>query len=253
MASNAIWWLGTLLLAIILIRSVQAGLHRRFPLFYLYIGSVLLKEIVGLLSYEFVPSFYEPLYWPTELATIVASYAVIVEIFRRSLKHNPGIANKSQKALFLLFAVASGYAATDILHGGFASASRAIAELGRDLRYIEGLLLVAMLWLFVRYRVSLGRNLLGLIGGYAFWVALNVVNLSFWFLPGNESSNFLRRLLPITYVATLTIWCFTLWSAQPEPVHPNERVVERDYELLAASTRAAFARTSARLMKVIRP
>ena len=151
-----------------------------------------------------------------------------------------------------MFVLTLSYAATDLLHGQFASASRAIAELGRDLRYIEGALLLVMLWLFVRYRILLGRNLLGLIGGYSFWVGLNVVNLALWFLPGNGFSVFLRRLLPITYVATLTIWCLALWSSQPEPAQSAENAIERDYELLAAKTRAALARTS-RLVRVMKP
>jgi uncharacterized membrane protein len=253
MQSNLIWWTGTSLLALILIRGVQAKLLQRYPLFYRYIGCVLLKEIVGLLSYHFAPSFYEPLYWPTELATIVASYAVIIEIFRSSLRHNPGIAAKSQKFLFVLFAFAASYAATDILHEGFVSGAHTIAELGRDLRYIEGVLLVVMLWLLVRYRISLGRNLLGLAGGYSFWVGINAVNLALLFLPGTGFSDLLRKLLPITYVATLTIWCFALWSCQPEPVQPNENAIERDYDVLAANTRGVLARTSARFMKALRP
>jgi hypothetical protein len=253
MEMNVIWWVGTSLVAAVLIRGVLVGHLRRFPFFYAYMSCVLLKEIVGLLSYQFATNFYEPLYWRTELATIVASYAVIVEIFRQSLRHNPGIARKAQKLLLAVFALTVSYAATDILQGQFATASRAIAEVGRDLRYIEGALLLVMLWLFVRYRILLGPNLLGLIIGYSFWVGLNVVNFAFLFLPGNEFSVLLRRLLPITYVATLTIWCVALWSSRPEPVQPTEGAIERDYELLAAKTRSILARSSARLVRVMRP
>jgi hypothetical protein len=155
--------------------------------------------------------------------------------------------------LFAVFVLTLSYAATDLLHGRFASGSRAIAELGRDLRYIEGALLLVMLWLFVRYRILLSPNLLGVIIGYSFWVGLNVVNLALWFLPGNEFSVLLRKLLPITYQAALTIWCFTLWSMQPEPAQPAESAIERDYEVLAAKTRAILARTSNGLARVMRP
>jgi hypothetical protein len=253
METHVIWWVGTSLVAAILIRGALVGHLRTYPLFYSYIGCVLLKEIVGLLSYRFAPNFYRPLYWSTELATIVASYAVIVEIFRQSLRHNPGIARKAQKLFLAAFALTVSFAATYLLQGRFATVSRAIAEVGRDLRYIEGALLLVMLWLFVRYRISLGPNLLGLIIGYSFWVSLNIVNFALLFLPGNEFSALPRRLVPITYVATLTIWCVALWSSRPEPVQPTERAIERDYELLAAKTRFVLARTSDRLVRVIRP
>jgi len=229
------------------------GLLRKYPLFYAYISCVLLKEIVGLLSYQFARNFYEPFYWPSELATIVASYAVIVEIFKQSLRHNPGIAHKAQKLFLAAFALTVSFADTDLLQGRFATVSRAIAEVGRDLRYIEGALLLVMLWLFVRYRILLGPNLLGLIIGYSFWVSLNVANFALLFLPGHEFSALPRRLVPITYVATLTIWCVALWSSRPEPVQPTEGAIERDYELLAAKTRSILARTSDRFVRVTRP
>ena len=252
METNVVWCVGTSLVAVLLIRGALTGLLRRYPFFYAYISSVLLKEVVGLWSYRFAPSLYQPLYWLTELATIVVSYAIIVEIFRAGLRHNPGIANNSQKLLISIFVLTFSYAATDLLHGRFASAFRAIAELGRDLRYIEGALLLVVLWLFIQYRISLGRNLLGLIAGYSFWVGFNVVNLMLWFLPGNGVSVLLRRMLPITYVATLGIWCVALWSSQPEATKPAEGAIERDYELLATKTRTILARTS-HLLKVLRP
>jgi hypothetical protein len=249
METHIIWWVGTSLVAAILIRGALVGHLRTYPLFYSYIGCVLVKEILGLLSYRFAPNFYRPLYWSTELATIVASYAVIVEIFRQSLRHNPGIARKAQKLFLAAFALTVSFAAADVVQGRFATVSRAIAEVGRDLRYIEGALLLVMLWLFVRYRILLGPNLLGLIIGYSFWVSINVANFALLFLRGNEFSALPRRLVPITYVATLTIWCVTLWSSRPEPVQPTERAIERDYQLLAAKTRSALARTSDRLMR----
>jgi hypothetical protein len=253
METHAIWWMGTSLVAVVLIRGALVGNLRRYPLFHFYISCVLVREVVGLLSYRFAPNFYRPLYWLTELATIVASYAVMVEIFRQSLRHNLGIARKAQRLLLAAFALTVSYAATDLLTGRFANATRGIAEVGRDLRYIEGALLLLLLWLLVRYRILLGPNLLGLIIGYSFWVGLNVINLALVFLLDNEFSAFARRLVPITYVATLTIWCVALWSSRPEPVQPTEGAIERDYDLLAGKTRSILARTSDRLVRAIRP
>jgi len=253
METNLVWSLAVSLEAIVVVRGVLTGLVRRYSLFYAYISCVFLREIVGLFSYQFAPNFYEPLYWPSEFATIVASYAVILEIFRQCLKHSPGIARTARKLLLAVFVLTVSYAATDLLHEQFASASRTIVELGRDLRYIEGALLLLVLWLLLRYRILLAPNILGVIIGYSFWVGLNVVNVGLWFLPGNEFSMLLRRLLPITYLATLAIWCCMLWSAQPEPVHPPENAIERDYEVLATKTRAILTRTSNRLAKVMRP
>jgi hypothetical protein len=253
MDTKLIWWSGVALDAAILSRGCWTGLLRRFPLFYTYIGCVVVKEIIGLLSYQWAPRFYEPLYWPAELATVLASYAVIIEIFRQVLKHNPGTARLTQNVLLVVFAFMLAYASSDLLHAGSPSLSRATVELARDLRYAEGALLLVMLSFFVRYRISASSNLLGLILGYALWVGINIITLALWFLPGNGLSLGLRTLLPLSYNMALLIWCVTLWAIQPNPVQPPENDVERDYELLATKTRGIFARVSSGLVRTMRP
>ena len=183
MLANFIWFGAIALETVILLRGSTTGLLKKYPLFYSYIGCVLVKEIIGLITNVFAPKLYEPLYWPTELATILASYAVIIEVFRCATRHKPGIRRLTQNALLSVFILTLAYAASDLWHGGFTFLSRAIAELGRDLRYVEAAILLVMLWLLMRYRIPLGRNLRGVIVGYSFWVGLNVVNLAFWFLP----------------------------------------------------------------------
>ena len=253
MLANFIWWTAIALEVVILLRSGLTGLLKKYPLFFSYIGCVLLTEIIRLLTNALAPKLYEPLYWPVELVTILASYAVMIEIFRWSTRHKPGIRRLTQRALLTVFALTVAYAASNFVHGKFSSPSRAVAALGRDLRYVEAGILLLMLWLLLRYRIPLGRNLRGLLIGYSFWVGVNVVNLALWFVPGNEFSILLRRLLPATYLFTLGIWCVTLWSVYPEPVQPAETKIERDYELLAAKTQAVLARASTRLARIMRP
>jgi hypothetical protein len=189
---------------------MRQALLKKHPLFYAYVGCVLLIEVLRFCSYKFTQSFYSAFYWDSELVTIVASYGVIFEIFRQALRHNPGVARLAQKFLLVLFVIAVTFAGSGPPHGGFTSIPRATADLGRYLRYLEGALLFVMLWLFGRYRISFGRNLLGLTVGYSFLVGLDVMNLAFLSFPGNELSIVLRRLLPVTFVATLTIWCAAL-------------------------------------------
>jgi hypothetical protein len=253
MSTNLIWWSGIAIETVILLRGVMTGLLRKYPLFYTYIACVLVKEIIGRLTYRFAYELYEPTYWPAELATILASYAVIIEIFRWSVRHNPGIRRLTQNTLLSVFAFTVAYAGSDFIHGSFGSFSAATLELSRDLRYVEAGILLVMMWLFVRYQITLGRNRLGVMVGYSFWVGVNVMNLAFWFLPGNESSPLLRGLLPATYLMTLIIWSVALWSPQPEPVRPSATEIERDYEFLAGKTRAILERTSSQIARIMKP
>jgi len=252
MGTNFIWWCAIALEAALLWRGATSQLLKKYPLVYAYIGCVLLIEILRFCCYRFAPNSYPSLYWNSELVTILASYAVIFEIFRQGLRHNPGVARLAQNLLLVVFVIALTYAASDLLHGGFASVPRATADLGRYLRYIEGGLLFVMLWLFGRYRISFGRNLLGVTLGYSLLVGLDVLNLAFLSFPGNEFSIGLRKLLPITFLITVAIWCATLWSYQPDPVQPAENALERDYDLLAAKTRAVLAHMSARVARTLR-
>jgi hypothetical protein len=253
MDSILIWWSCVSIEVILLVRGALGGLLRKYPFFYAYIGCVLLREIVGLLSYRFGADVYAGLYWPGELVTITASYAVIVEIFRQSLNRNAVVARIAQSLLIAVFAGALIYAASDLLHGKASSLPRTIAQLARDLRYMQGAPLLVMLWLFLRCRVLIERHLLGLTLGYSFWVGVNAMNLAIWLHPGNEYSSLLIKSQPITYLITLVIWCVTLWSSQPDPVPRPENPTAQTYEPLLGKTRAAFAALSASVTRTPRP
>src|SRR5260370_24319230 len=116
MLANFIWFSAIALEALILLRGSTTGLLKKYPLFYSYIGCVLLKEIIGLITNEFAPKLYEPLYWPTELATILASYAAIIEVFRRATRHKPCIRRLRQNSLHTLFGLTLFYLASDHTH-----------------------------------------------------------------------------------------------------------------------------------------
>jgi hypothetical protein len=250
---NVIWWFGTILEATLFLRAVSTGLLGKYPLFYFYVGCVLATDLFRMCWFTFAPKYYSNLYWYTELFTIIASYAVLLEIFRKSLKDNPGVARLAHTLLLITFVLALSYAAADLLHGGLTALPRATADLGRDLRYLEAGQLLAMLWIFGRYRISVGRNLMGLIAGYSLWVGLNVINLALLFLSGHESSIVLRKILPVTFVIASSIWCVTLWVAKSEPIQPMENDLERDYGVIAAKTRSILVRTSNRVVKLVQP
>jgi hypothetical protein len=252
MGTNLMWWISMALEGAVLFRGLKAALLRKYPLFYTYVGCILVIEVLRFACYMLIPGSFQAFYWHTELIVVIASYGIIVEIFRKALQRNPGVARAAQKLLLVVFVISISYAASDLLHGGFASVPRATADLGRYLQYVKGALLLVMLWLFGHYRISFGRNLLGLTLGYSFWVGIDVVNLALLSFPGNEFSIGLRRSLSIAYVLTLFIWCATLWSSQPDPVPPTESAIDRDYALLAERTRASFAHLS-RVGRRLRP
>src|SRR5258708_2629044 len=148
MDTNLIWLSVIALETAVLVRGLMAALLKKYPLFYAYMGCVLLIEVLRVGCYRVSPNFYPAFYWHTELVTIAASYAVIFEIFRQALRYNPGVARVSQRLFLLLFCIPLRFPATDLLHVGLAFMARAPAHLGRCLLYVKRALLFGMFWLF---------------------------------------------------------------------------------------------------------
>lgn len=253
MVSNLIWASTALLEAAVLFRGWKTGLLRKYPFFYAFVSWVLLTEGFRFWCYKYIPTFYQTFYWDTRLITVVASYAICVEVFKSGLRHNRGVARVAQKLLLAVFVCAASYAGSDFLHGGLRSVARAAADLGSYLSYIEAALLLVILWLFTRYKIPFGRNLLGLVAGYSLWVGVEVMIVGLLSLPGNGASVRLRKLAPLLYMISMLIWCISLWQSAPEPAQPSENAPERDYEVLVARTRASFAHLSARVGRMLRP
>jgi len=253
MFTNLIWWSAILMEALLLVRSYKEKLFERYPLFYSYIGCVLLIEALRFSWYKAQFDSYQTVYWWTEFPTVIAGYGVILEIYKQSLEHHPGVARRAQKFLLVVLCVTLAEVAADTFWSPSGSWAHAIAKLGRDVRYVELSLWVVMLAVFSLYRIPAGRNLKALISGYGFYITMSVVNLAFVLQPENHFSSIARQLPSLAYVLTLTIWCAGLWSRFPEPGPPAEDQIERDYHVLEIRTRAIFRRIKSFLQRFFRP
>ena len=181
MMSDVIWWSAIVLGATLLLRGMKTKLIRSYPLFYGYIGCVLAIDLLRFVCYRLNGDFYQRFYWYTECLGILASYAVILEIYKRSLKFRPGAARLAQTLLLSALFVTVAAVAANAYASGFRSWPRAVADLGCYLRYVEGGLLVVVLFLLGIYRIFLGPNLRGLLTGYGFMVGMDVMNLALLF------------------------------------------------------------------------
>jgi hypothetical protein len=252
MTANIIWWVCIALETTLLVRGIFSALVKKYRLFYGYITCIFAAEVIRLIFYLSVPDRYASVYWCTELATIIASYAVIVEISQHSLRPYPGLSRSLTRLLWIIFAVTVSYACCDLFANREVSLFRFALDLGRDLRFVQGALLLTMLWFFGRHRLSLGRNSGGIIIGSAIWIGANVINLAFLSLEMREFSPFLRELLPVTYAITLTVWCISLWSAAPAPASRLATEPEEHLSMMTMKTRTTVAGTSDRLLEVLR-
>ena len=253
MFGQLLWWAPNALKGLLLIRSVKGGLFKRYPLLYVYLGYVLLQSFLRFCVYTFNPSSYQSFYWCTQFLSVAAGYGVIWEIFRQALSQYPGAARMAKNALGAIFLVVVSKVLFNALTGPVLSPATTTAELERNLRAVQAILLLAVVGLLAYYAIPTGRNLKGMILGYGFFIGTSVMSLTLRSYLGDWFQAWWQYLSVTTYFVTLLIWCFTLWSYQPNPQPESEVGIESDYGLLAARTIKLLTQARAHLVRAIRP
>ncbi len=237
-----LWWIGNALETLILARSIKGRFWQKYPAFYLYLGTVLLLELLRFSIYTFQPRFHRVFYWYTEYLSATIGYAVILEIYKHALSNSQGVARIARTFLWGVLGAVILKVTWNAVTGPVWSPATTSAELERDLRTVQALLLAGVIALLAYYVVPTGRNLRGIIFGYSAYIYASVVSLAFGSLPGYGLRPGWRLVQPIAYLAALLIWGATLWSYSPNPVAEAESKIDRDYKLIAERTRRAISR-----------
>ncbi len=236
MFGQLLWWGGIALEGLLLIRAVSGRFFRSYPLFYLYLTHVFLVSLLRFFVYIFESGSYPSFYWWTEFLSVAVGCGVIWEIFRQALSQYPGAARMAKNALWAIFVAVVSMAFLNALTGPIWSAARTTAELERNLRTVQAILLFTIVGVLAYYAIPAGRNLKGMVLGYGFFIGASVINLTLRSYLGDGFQPWWQYLPALTYSATLLIWCSTLWSYQPNPQLEPDVGIERDYELVAAGT-----------------
>jgi len=240
--NQILWWIGNAIEALILARSIKGKLYEKYPAFYFYLSTVLLIELLRFAAYTFQPSLHRLLYWYTEYLVAIIGYGVILEIYKHALKSSHGAGRIARIFLLGLLATVMLKVTANALANPVWSPATTLAELERDLRVVQALLLLVIVALLAYYRVPVGRNLKGIAFGYGLYVCASVMSLAFGSLPAFALRPEWRYVQRIAYLAALFIWGSALWSYQPIP-HPEiESEIERNYKILAGHTRRVLSR-----------
>ena len=242
MFNQIVWWIGNAIEALILARSVNGKLYEKYPAFYFYLSTVLLIELLRFAAYTFQPSLHRLLYWYTEYLVAIVGYGVILEIYKHALKSSPGAARMARISLLGVLVATILKVMANALTNPVWSPATTLAELERDLRAIQALLLFVIVALLAYYRVPVGKNLKGIAFGYGLYVCASVMSLAFGSLPAFALQPEWKYVQRLAYLAALFIWGYTLWSRQPDPETEAEPTIERDYRLIAEQTSGALSK-----------
>lgn len=251
MLNQFVWGLCLLLEGSLLLRAWRTGLLARFPLFYSYIAWVLAKDLLSIPVYLYYPSAYVSFYWTAEFLLAAFSYGVLMEIYGQSLRNYPGVARFFRILLITMFFVIAARVSIG-LFGNWLSFARAIGDLERNLRQLQAVLLCCLLFLFVYYKIPVGKNLRGLMFGYALFIGTDVITLTFMVHPGTPVDHWMRKFEPAFYAVSLIIWSVTLWASRPEVAADTPYGIEHDYQHLAQETKMMLARAREHLARTAR-
>src|SRR5260370_6774511 len=134
--SNLIWAAAIALEITLLMRGVKGRLVKLYPLFYGYIACVLTIDVLRFVCYKFDPIFYTNLYWYSEFLAILASYAVVFEIYKCSFKNHARAARLARGLLVLTLLVAVAGSAANGGVGGIRPPLHKMRQLTLDLRSV---------------------------------------------------------------------------------------------------------------------
>jgi len=254
MLTQVLWWGGNALISLLLLRSLTGRFFRRYAMFYVYVSYVLLESLLRFYIYVFHPMAYQTFYWwHTQFIGVALGYGVIWEIYRQTLANYAGAARMARILLPTVFIAVVVKVLTGSLGGPVWSGSATAADLERNLRTAQAILLIIIVGLLGYYAIPVGRNLRAMILGYGFFISASVIRLTLRSYLGEKVQSSWQHAPQIVYVVTLAIWCAGLWLYAPNPEPTDEPALERDYERLAAQTARLLAQLRAHLMRAVRP
>jgi hypothetical protein len=254
MLTLAIWWVGTFLEALLLMRGLQTKLIRVFPIFFSYLLIVFVSEILRFFTYHwYASSAYRDVYWSTQFLSLVVGSAVIFEVYRVGLKRFPGTARMTQYLLLVVFGLVFAKALVRTSGGLYDWFVGTLVDLERNLRVVQAVALLALLSLFLIYAIPFGRNLRGILIGYGMFIAMTVTQFTLHHYFANDVVAFWSYLQPICYLFVLSVWLAAVWSPDGAVEETPVSEPEHDYQILASSTGQQLERTFARLTWTARP
>ena len=253
MIGQAIWWACIAVETLLLVRALQCKLLSRYPAFYAYLLFVWMQSLLRFSVYHVRPQLYSKVYWMTEWLGILVGCGVVFEIYRVGLRPFPGTARLARNLLAFVFIMAFAKATVETgNHPQWWSTAMA-ADVELAVRVVQALAIVALVILFLIYSIPFGRNIRGVLQGYALFLGESVVWLTFASWGSDKFRAFWSYIHPAFYFVVLLVWATHLWSYVPNPEPEAAVRLEEHYQRVAAATNRSLREARGYLAKAVRP
>lgn len=211
----------------LLIRAVRGGVLSRFPLFYSYIFYMLLSSAAMMTVYTAAPSYYAKAAWFRFLLSLVAEFAVLIEISDQIFKPYPAIRQLGRLLTVGVGVVFSSvYIAPALLRAS--PSDIAFLSIAQEMALTKAVIILVLLLAARYFRLPLGRNASGMMLGFALYLTVSIVTFTAAGYYGKALfGNILPILLPWSYDVCLLVWVVALWRYEPDLV-PEQMPGERE-------------------------
>ena len=202
-------------------RAAQRKCLSEFPLFFSYIAYMLISGALVTGLYLWAPAAYPTGAWFRFLMSLLAEFAVLVEISDYIFKPFPAIRKLGRLTAFF---VCLGFASVYVIPPLMASrpSSIILLDIAKRLSLTKAVMIIALLAVARLYRIPLGRNISGILLGFAAYLTVNVANFAMAEVYGRALyARTLSIIVPLSYTVCLLIWTVTLW--RPEPATQGNR------------------------------
>ncbi|HET9378707.1 MAG TPA: hypothetical protein VFO40_27295 [Chthoniobacterales bacterium] len=253
MFSLALWLVGPILESALLLRALQTGSLRRYKCFYLYVTWVLVRDLSLFPIYRFRADYYVSVYWYSQFVSVLLGCGIVWEVYKLTLSRYPGMARMARNVLAFVFILSASRIFANAWNDTNWMPVKTAFDAERDLRVVQITVLLGLIVLLAYYAVPTGRNLRGIILGYAAFLATSVSHLSLRTSLGHAFPEFWQYLQPAAYISVLLVWCGSLWHWAPVPESDAPTGLEEDYQSLLAATRRRLAAAGDYVERSVRP
>jgi hypothetical protein len=219
--SLALWLIGLIVQAGMVLLMVRKRLFEEMPLFFTYtIFQVVRSLLLLAIKSWFSLTVFSYSYWTSESISAVLGFLVINEVFTkvlggyRGLRHMSKLLFRWALAILVVLAFVAAMSAPSESTPGLIAA---VVSLERSVRIVQcGLLL--LLFIFASALSISWRNyVFGIALGFGIYAAIELILVSTRLQAGSVLDHVFVFLKPAAYVIAILVWSFYLALPVPSP------------------------------------
>lgn len=206
-----------ILAGILVARASRGRFLGHFPFFYSYILFMITSGAALLVLYFKGVPYYPTAAWLRLLMSLLAEFAVLVEISDHIFNPYPAIRRLGRALTILVGSVLFGVYISPLFFEHQPS-DLALLDLTKRISLTKAVIIVVLLAAIRYYRLSLGRNISGMILGYMLYLAINLSSFAAAQHFGRSLyASVLNIFFLISYDLCLLVWVVALWRYELAP------------------------------------